>query len=73
MKEGRGAMDLADAKWFKSSRSGANGSCVEVAFLSDVVAVRDTKNRAGATLLIARHEWMAFIEGARSGQFDLEA
>ncbi|MEV4703929.1 DUF397 domain-containing protein [Actinoplanes sp. NPDC049316] len=66
-------MDLADAKWFKSSRSGANGSCVEVAFLAEAVAVRDTKDRDGGTLLFTRSEWAAFVGGAKQGEFDLPA
>ncbi|MGH3624402.1 MAG: DUF397 domain-containing protein [Sciscionella sp.] len=35
------------AKWFKSSRSGNDPTCVEVAFLNGFVAVRDSKHTAG--------------------------
>ena len=64
-------MDLVNATWFKSSRSGANGNCVEVAYLADTVAVRDTKNRDGGTLLFTRSEWKAFVEAAKRGDFDI--
>ena len=64
-------MDLADAKWFKSSRSGANGSCVEVAHLAEAVAVRDSKNRDGGALLFTSAAWSAFVEGAKGGEFDV--
>ena len=67
-------MDLTQAKWRKSTRSGADGNCVEVATNPpDGVAVRDTKNRDGGTLIFTRDEWTAFVSGVRNGEFDLPA
>lgn len=64
--------DLSGAHWRKSTRSGGDGgNCVEVATnLHGVVAVRDTKDRDGGTLLIAPVEWAAFISGVKDGEFD---
>jgi hypothetical protein len=55
--------------WRKSSGS-LNGDCVEVASLSDGVAVRDSKNPDGEMLRFSRSEWRAFLRGANQGEFD---
>lgn len=65
-------MELADARWFKSSFSGGNGNgCVEVAFLpTGEVAVRDTKDRTLPAHRYTAAEWDAFVAGVRAGEFD---
>ena len=62
---------LSNAKWFKSSRSGASRNCVEVAFLPrDLVGVRDSKQPAGPALVFTSDEWSAFVNAADRGRFD---
>jgi hypothetical protein len=65
--------DLTGAVWHKSTRSGGNGGdCVEVAAnLPGIVALRDTKDPEGATLVFTHAEWRAFLDGVRNGEFDL--
>jgi Domain of unknown function (DUF397) len=58
------------AVWRKSTLSNANG-CVEVAFVNDRIAVRDSKDPLGGTLKFTRIEWEAFLGGVRGGEFDL--
>lgn len=62
--------DLSHARWRKSSLSGSGASCVEVAFVDDAVAVRDTKDREGGTLVFRHDEWTAFVGGIKNGGFD---
>lgn len=53
--------------WRKSSHSGDNGNCVEVAALSsDHIGIRDSKNPAGPMLQVSRKEWRSFIARMRA-------
>ncbi|GGO16931.1 DUF397 domain-containing protein [Micromonospora parathelypteridis] len=56
-------MDLSNARWRKSTRSGASGgNCVEVATdLPGVVAVRDSKDVARPALTFSPAAWSAFV------------
>ena len=63
-------LDLhAQAAWRRSLRCEA-GSCVEVAFLDEAVAVRDSKVSRGPLLQFPHSEWQAFVAGIRAGEFD---
>ncbi|MBM2621882.1 DUF397 domain-containing protein [Actinoplanes sp. LDG1-06] len=66
---------LTGAVWKKASRSNGNGgnNCVEVAFLDQGVAVRDSKDRSGPALMFTQQEWAAFLGSAKDGEFDLDA
>ena len=66
------AADITRAAWYKSSVSGYNGSCFEIARLrSDRIGVRDTKDKgSGPVLVFNQNEWDAFRTGVKSGEFD---
>ncbi|MCP2291802.1 DUF397 domain-containing protein [Nocardia amikacinitolerans] len=67
-------IDLSEASWFKSSYSGSQGACVEVAWLADGrVGVRDSKNSTGPVLIFTPSEWDAFAAGVREGEFNRPA
>lgn len=63
--------DLDRTRWFTSTRSNNGGNCVEVAFLrGGRVAVRDSKNRYGPSLVFTAGQWAAFVRSVRAGRFD---
>ena len=63
--------DEAQVEWRKSTFSTTNG-CVEVAFVGDRIAVRDSKDQGGGPVLeFDAVEWNAFLGGVRGGEFDL--
>jgi len=67
-----GPAEVASAKWYKSTKSGYNGSCVEVGELrSEQVCVRDTKaHGAGPVLVFSYAEWNAFLSKVKRGDLD---
>lgn len=61
--------DLSGAEWFKSSYSGGQTDCVEVAWLADGrVGVRDSKNTAGPALVFPSGVWDDFATSLRGGR-----
>jgi hypothetical protein len=55
--------------WRKSSHSGQE-NCLVVRPAAGGVEVRDSKNPGGAVLAFTRDEWLAFVAGAKAGEFD---
>lgn len=68
MRKGESMPDLSHAVWQKSTYSGRDG-CVEIAFIDGHVAIRDSKDRQGPTLLLTSADWEAFVDGVRDGEF----
>lgn len=54
--------DTHGTQWFKSSHSGGDGDCVEVAWLgAGRVGVRDSKDPAGPALMFTPGAWADFV------------
>ncbi|MGW0215121.1 DUF397 domain-containing protein [Micromonospora chokoriensis] len=64
---------MPNVAWHVSTRSPDNGgNCVEAGPVLDGsgrVAVRDSKDRAAATLVYSADRWTAFVAGVKHGAF----
>ncbi|MDH6579824.1 DUF397 domain-containing protein [Kitasatospora sp. MAP5-34] len=57
-------------EWRKSSFSGAQSDCVEIADgVPGVVPVRDSKNPDGPALVFPADAWRVFVTGVKAGDF----
>ncbi|KAA6221289.1 DUF397 domain-containing protein [Streptomyces albofaciens JCM 4342] len=58
--------------WTKSSYSGGNGACVEIAVpAAAAIAVRDSKDPDGPRLTFDTSAWSTFVTGVSKGAYDL--
>jgi hypothetical protein len=63
-------VNLASAAWRKSSYSGNQGNCVEVAgILPGAVGVRDSRDPGGPALVLTQRAWRAFAGQVKDGTF----
>jgi hypothetical protein len=58
-------------RWLKSTRSGSQGNCVEVAMSDDRlhVGVRDSKRGGQEFLSFSAREWTAFLASTKKHHF----
>lgn len=60
--------DVGEPRWRKSSYSGNNGQCVELAILSDgVAALRDSKDPEGGIVRLTGADWIALRDALPQG------
>lgn len=62
-------MDNEPPYWRRSSACAA-ADCVEVAWASGTVMVRNSSAPAGSMVSYSREEWQAFVAGVKQGEFD---
>jgi hypothetical protein len=66
----KGEFDLRRAVWQRAPGDGSAGG-IEVAFVDDLVGLRNSARPAGPVLVFTRPEWDAFVAGAQNGEFGL--
>ena len=65
------ATQLEGVTWRKAQVSNPSGDCVELARVGDSgVAVRNSRDPQGPALVYTRAEIVAFLRGAKDGDFD---
>lgn len=58
-------------EWRKSRHSNPDGNCVELAVLSTgEIGLRNSRHASGPIVVCTHAEIMAFIRGAKDGEFD---
>jgi Domain of unknown function (DUF397) len=63
--------DFPQLRWFKSSRSSANGQCAMCAWLpGGGMAVKDSKHPDGPALLFSAEQWRTFTKRVKLGEFE---
>ena len=67
----KGDFDSSRAEW-RSAPGESNGSRVEVAFVDDLIGLRNGADPESPVLVFTQAEWEAFVEGAKDGEFDVD-
>lgn len=64
--------DATDAVWLRSKHAAPGERAVEIAFVEDMILMRDSAKPEGPILYFTQAEWDAFVGGARLGEFDFD-
>jgi hypothetical protein len=69
----KGRFDLSRAVWQRAEGDAFDASegAVEIAFVDDLIGMRNSADPDGPVLVFTRAEWDAFVGGVQDGEFDL--
>jgi hypothetical protein len=70
MSHPKGDFDESRAVW-RSAPGDTKGSRVEVAFVDDLIGLRNGADPDSPVLVFTQAEWDAFVAGAKDGEFDV--
>jgi hypothetical protein len=62
----------AALNWRKSSASGDESACVELAALGSSVLVRDSRDHSAGVIALGPAQWNALVDAVRGGDLDLD-
>jgi Domain of unknown function (DUF397) len=62
-------ISMTDVSW-RVAAACNNGACVKVAAIDGGIAIADSKSPDGPVLVYTHDEWLAFLNGAKEGDFD---
>ncbi|KUN32817.1 hypothetical protein AQJ11_00625 [Streptomyces corchorusii] len=64
-----GTQPTTEPRWFKSSYSGGNATeCVECAYVSIGISIRDSKRADGPVISVRTSAWLFFLESLAQPQ-----
>ncbi|MFI6322724.1 DUF397 domain-containing protein [Nonomuraea sp. NPDC050556] len=63
-------IDLSSAVWVKGADGNGIADPVEVAFVGDIILMRNGGDEASPVLVFTQAEWDAFVAGTLDGEFD---
>ena len=66
----KGEFDLSRAVW-QQAKGDESESAVEVAFVDDLIGLRNGADPHSPVLVFTQDEWDAFVAGAKDGEFDV--
>jgi hypothetical protein len=61
--------EQSEITWQKSTASGGQGNCVQVAVVDGSILVRNSRDPLSSVLSFTRQEWAAFLEDVTNGKF----
>ncbi|HEX5542686.1 MAG TPA: DUF397 domain-containing protein [Micromonospora sp.] len=67
----KGRFDLSRAVWQRPDGDPSEGA-VEIAFVDDLIGMRNSADPDGPVLVFTQDEWDAFVGGVQDGEFDLD-
>jgi hypothetical protein len=58
--------------WVKARACSRSGNCVEVSAHDHAILLGDSKDPDGPVLRFTVPEWLAFLDGVKQGEFEVE-
>jgi hypothetical protein len=68
----KGQFDESGAMWQTTPDPDGTPGRIGVAFVDDLIGMRDMAEEGGPVLVFTPAEWDAFLGGVQDGEFDLE-